>query len=159
MTSRSESSETQKAWGGFKLLGWIALPLGVIIVLVVLFSHHGLYQSYRFRQERIRLEQENVRLAAENTRLARTIDRLQHDPVLIQDLIRQELNFVKRNEIIFQFPPEKPAAALDHSTLANPEGAAAAPVKTVSTKKVGKSKGVSSASDGTANKPAGQRRE
>ncbi len=59
----------------------------------------------------VRLEQENARLAAENTRLARTIDRLQHDPVLIQDLIRQELNFVKKNEIIFQFPPEKPAVA------------------------------------------------
>ena len=57
----------------------------------------------------LRLEQENTRLAAENDRLARTIDRLQHDPVFIQDLIRQELNFVKKNEIIFQFPPEKPA--------------------------------------------------
>ena len=26
----------------------------------------------------------------------------------IQDRIRQELNFVKKNELIFQFPPEKP---------------------------------------------------
>ncbi|MEJ2672906.1 MAG: septum formation initiator family protein [Deltaproteobacteria bacterium] len=89
MTSSGASADTQKLGGGYKLLRWIALPLGVVMVLVVLFSHRGLYQIYHLRQERIRLEQENSRLAAENLRLARTIDRLQHDPVLIQDLIRQ----------------------------------------------------------------------
>ena len=50
------------------------------MALVLLFSHRGFYQIYRFRQERLQLEQENARLAAENARLARTIDRLQHDP-------------------------------------------------------------------------------
>ncbi len=58
-------------------------------------------------KERQALEQENSRLAAENARLARTIDRLQHDPEMIQDLIRRELNFVKKNEIIFQLPPDR----------------------------------------------------
>jgi cell division protein FtsB len=124
MTSPSASAESPKAWGSFKLLGWIAVPLGVITILVVLFSHLGLYQFYRFRHERQHLEQENARLAVENARLARTIDRLQHDPVLIQDLIRRELNFVKKNEIIFQFPPEKPVAKLSSPAIdatANPQ--------------------------------------
>jgi cell division protein FtsB len=124
MTSPSTSAENPKVGGSFKFLGWIALALGIITISVVLFSHSGLYQFYRFRHERQRLEQENVRLAVENARLARTIDRLQHDPVLIQDLIRQELNFVKKNEIIFQFPPEKPVAALHNSGIdatAHPE--------------------------------------
>ena len=78
---------------------------------MILFSHRGFYHMYRFRQEGLRLEQENIRLAAENDRLARTIDRLQHDPEYIQDRIRQELNFVKKNELIFQFPPDKPGTA------------------------------------------------
>jgi cell division protein FtsB len=109
MTSPSASATTPKVWGGYKYLGLVALPL-VLVMVLVLFSHRGLFQIYRLRHERLLLEQENTRLAAENDRLAHTIDRLQHDPILIQDLIRQELNFVKKNEIIFQFPPEKPAA-------------------------------------------------
>ena len=66
-----------------------------------------MYKIYRLKQERARLERENARLAEENLRLARTIDRLHHDPEMIQDLIRRELNFVKKNEIIVQLPPEQ----------------------------------------------------
>lgn len=159
MTSPNESGETQKVGGGYKLLGWFALPLGVIMVLVVLFNHRGLYQIYRFRHERQQLEQENARLAAENARLARTIDRLQHDPVLIQDLIRQELNFVRKNEIIFQFPPEKPANAPDLSAVGSSEAPAASRVQAVSARNVEKSKWVSPPSEGPKNKRANHRRE
>lgn len=106
MTSPKTPTETPKAKGSHKLLAGIALTLGAALVLLILFGHRGLYQTFRFRQEGVRLEQENARLAAENARLARTIDRLQHDPEMIQDLIRRELNFVKKNEVIFQLPPE-----------------------------------------------------
>ncbi len=105
MTSPDTPDWTQRVTARHKLLMGITLGLGIALVVVLFFSHRGLYQIYRFRQERVRLEQENARLAAENARLARTIDRLQHDPELIQDLIRRELNFVKKNEIIFQLPP------------------------------------------------------
>ena len=128
------------------------------MVLVVLFSHRGLYQIYSFRHERLRLEQENTRLAAENARLARTIDRLQHDPVLIQDLIRQELNFVKKNEIIFQFPPEKPAVAPLNPASDSPDPASTR-VQALSARKVEKSHWVSPPSDGPKNKRASHRRE
>jgi cell division protein FtsB len=159
MTSPSASVEIQKGGGGYKVLGWIALPLGVVLLLVVLFSHRGLYQTYRFRSERLLLEDENARLAAENTRLARTIDRLQHDPVLIQDLIRQELNFVKKNEIVFQFPPEKSAVAADKSGIGNPEAPVADRVQAVSARKAEKSQWVSPPSNGPSKKRASHRRE
>lgn len=94
-----------KKWNRPPLWAGLALVMAVFLVFVVFLSHRGLYQLYVLRQEGLRLEQENARLAEENARLARTIDRLQHDPEMIQDLIRRELNFVKRNEIIFQFPP------------------------------------------------------
>ena len=105
MTSTT-APETQKAKYGPKLLAGIALALGLGVALAILFGHRGPVQMYRLRQEGLHLEQENARLAAENDRLARTIDRLQHDPEFIQDLIRRELNFVKKNEIIFQLPPD-----------------------------------------------------
>lgn len=90
--------------GGRKLFALGIAILGLAIVSILLFSQHGFYKVYQLRQERTRLDRENARLAEENTRLARTIDRLHHDPEMIQDLIRRELNFVKKNEIIIQMP-------------------------------------------------------
>jgi hypothetical protein len=91
--------------------------------------------------------------------LARTIDRLQHDPVLIQDLIRQELNFVKKNEIIFQFPPEKAANAPDLSAIGASEAPAAGRGQAISARNGEKSKWVSPPSDGPKPKRASRRRE
>src|SRR5512135_2890760 len=107
MTSENTPVEDSKVKGSRKLMAGVAVILGAVMVALVLFSHRGLYQMYRFRHERLRLDQENARLAEENARFARTIDRLQHDPEMIQDLIRRELNFVKKNEIIFQLPPDR----------------------------------------------------
>jgi cell division protein FtsB len=118
MTSAPAPAETNKVRNNHLLLVGVTLALGVLLGFLVFFSHRGLYQIYRFRTERTHLEQDNARLAAENDRLARTIDRLQHDPEFIQDLIRRELNFIKKHEVIFQLPPalgtkpEAPPAAV-----------------------------------------------
>jgi cell division protein FtsB len=159
MTSPSSSVETQKVGGSYKLLVGIALILVVSMVLVILFSHRGFYNVFRFRQEWLRLEQENVRLAAENGRLARTIDRLQHDPEYIQDRIRQELNFVKKNELIFQFPPEKPGTAPNLTVPANGETPSTGRVQAISKRKAGAAKWASGPSEGSSKKRASRRRE
>ncbi len=159
MTSPNASVETQKVGGGYKLLGGIALIVGVSMVMVILFSQHGFYNVFRFRQEELRLEQENTRLAAENLRLARTIDRLQHDPEYIQDRIRQELNFVKPNEIIFQFPPEKPGTAPNLTAAANPGTLPPTKVQAISTRKAGTGKRVSGPPEGSSHKKPNPRHE
>jgi cell division protein FtsB len=159
MTSPSSPEETPKAGGGYKFLGVIALAVVAGMAVVVLFSHRGLYYVYRFGHERASLEQENTRLAAENARLARTIDRLQHDPVFIQDLIRQELNFVKKNEIIFQFPPEKPAVASVPLPAARDEEPPPPKSHAISARKAAKSKGGSAHAEGAGKKTANSRRE
>ena len=159
MTSPSSPVETQKVGRGYRLLGGIALIVGVSMVLVILFSHRGFYNVYRFRQDWLRLEQENARLAAENDRLGRTIDRLQHDPEYIQDQIRQELNFVKKNELIFQFPPEKPATAPNLTGAVNAETTPPARVQAISDRKAGTAKWVSGPPEGSSKKRASRRRE
>jgi len=159
MTSPSSSVETQKVGGGYKLLAGIALIVGVSMVLVILFSHRGFYNVFRFRQDWLRLEQENARLAKENDRLGRTIDRLQHDPEYIQDRIRQELNFVKKNELIFQFPPEKPVTAPNLTATVNGETPPPARVQVISDRKAGTSKWVSGPPEGSSKKRASRRRE
>jgi cell division protein FtsB len=126
MTSPTTLVEGLRAKAGHKLLAGVVIVLILVLAGVVLFSHRGLYQIYRFGQERQRLEQENARLAEENARLARTIDRLQHDPEMIQEVIRRELNFVKKNEIIFQLPPgsqSKPSVSPARPGAASPAGA------------------------------------
>ncbi len=158
MTSPSASVDTRKVGGGYKLLTGIAMTLVLGMVLVILFNHRGLYRVYRFRQERLRLEQENARLAAENDRLARTIDRLQHDPVLIQDRIRQELNFVKKNDIIFQFPPDKPGTASKLSAPGHGETPLARG-NTISALKVGQPQLASDSPEMSAKKRGSRRRE
>ncbi len=105
MTSPTTQVEGPEAKGRPKLLAGVAIALGLLVVALVVFSHRGLYQIYRFRHDRVRLDQDNARLAEENARLTRTIDRLRNDPEMIQEFIRRELNFVKKNEIIFQLPP------------------------------------------------------
>jgi len=159
MTSPSSPLETRKVGGNYKLLAGIALIMGVSMVLVILFSHRGFYNIYRFRQEWLRLEQENARLAAENNRLARSIDRLQHDPEYIQDRIRQELNFVKKNELIFQFPPDKPGTASNSTGTVNAETPPPARVQAISDKKSVAAKWGSEPSEGSPKKKAGRRRE
>ena len=106
MAGAAAAEGTQKGGKNRRLLLGVGIVAGLALTFLVLFSHQGLYRIYCLRQERQAVEQETARLGAENARLARTIDRLQHDPEMIQDLIRRELNFIRKNEIIFQLPPE-----------------------------------------------------
>jgi len=87
-----------------KLVALTALAFGLVLAVLLFFSHRELYEIYRLRQEKTQLDAENHRLAEENLRLDRTLDRLHQDPEMIQDLIRRELNYVKKNEIIIQLP-------------------------------------------------------
>lgn len=103
MAGAAAAEGPQKGKNRHHFLVGVALTIG-LVTLLALFSHRGLYRIYRLSQERQTLDQETARLAAENSRLARTIDRLQHDPEMIQDLIRRELNLVRKNDIIIQLP-------------------------------------------------------
>lgn len=115
MPPESKSGGGPRIGGGAKLIVLGSAIFGLAVVLILLFNQNGPYKIYQLRQERTRLDRENARLAEENTRLASTIDRLHHDPEMIQDLIRQELNFVKKNEIIIQLP--EPGGAKPQSAV------------------------------------------
>jgi cell division protein FtsB len=130
MTSPTAQVEDTKAKGSRKLLAGVAIALGLVMVGLVLFSHRGLYQIYRFRHDQVLLDQENARLTEENARLTRTIDRLQKDPEMIQEFIRRELNFVKKNEIIFQLPPGREAKQAVPSPASSVVSPAEPPAKT-----------------------------
>ena len=106
-----------KARFSTKSVAIVTLALVMVLVFLVFFSHRGVFQIYRLRQEKTRLDTENQKLAEENSRLARTIDCLYNDLEMIQDLIRRELNFVKKNEIIIQLPPREEEAPVKAAVL------------------------------------------
>ncbi len=107
-------------WGGYKGLAVGAVLCLLAVIGVAVFSRQGVWEISRLRQELQRLEWENARLAQENRRLALTIERLQHDPVLIQDQIRRELNFLRKNELILHLPEDQPSVALPAERLKPP---------------------------------------
>jgi cell division protein FtsB len=133
-----ESAAPARKFSG-KAIILTAIFLGLILAVLAVFGFGlrgkpGVFRLFHLRQERDRLEQLNRRLREENDKLARTIERLQVDREMIEDLIRRELNFVKDNDLIFQMPQEKgtsatqphipPAARARQKSAAHPDKAA-----------------------------------
>jgi cell division protein FtsB len=109
-TQRAETRESKlallKKVPGGKFFWVILLLMTLSMGWLLLFGNKGLYHLYRLRQEREQLLQTNLNLKDENERLVKIIDRLQHDQEFIEDTIRKELNFIKKNEVIYQLEPE-----------------------------------------------------
>jgi cell division protein FtsB len=70
---------------------------------VILFGDSGLMELRRLRLAHQQLIEENSVLTRDNMHLCRTIDRLQNDPRYIENVARQELGMVRKNEFIFTF--------------------------------------------------------
>jgi cell division protein FtsB len=109
-TQKAETKESNlallKKMPGGKFFWVILLLMTLSMGALLLFGNKGLYHLYRLRQEREQLLQTNLNLKDENERLVKIIDRLQHDQEFIEDTIRKELNFIKKNEVIYQLEPE-----------------------------------------------------
>ncbi|MBM4287786.1 MAG: septum formation initiator family protein [Deltaproteobacteria bacterium] len=113
--AEKEAKKAKKPWSGLFALNkapggklfWLAMLLvSLAIGSFLFFGDKGLYHLYQLRQELEQLLQANLALRDENERLVNIIERLQNDQDFIQDTIRQELNYIKRNEIIYQLVPE-----------------------------------------------------
>lgn len=109
-TKKSESKESNlvflKKIPGGKFFWILLLLMSLSMGGLLLFGNKGLFHLYKLRQEREQLLQVNLNLKDENDRLVKIIDRLQNDQEFIEDTIRKELNFIKKNEVIYQLEPE-----------------------------------------------------
>jgi cell division protein FtsB len=104
-TKKSKLALLKKVPGG-KLFWVVLLFMAFSMGSWMLFGDKGLFRLYKLRQEREQLLQVNINLKDENERLVKIIDRLQNDREFIEDTIRKELNFIKKNEVIYQLAPE-----------------------------------------------------
>jgi cell division protein FtsB len=87
----------------------IFLSVTVLIIfsmlLLILFGDHGLADLNMLKKERTRLVESSERLARDNLLLYNEINRLKNDPVYIENVARQELGMIGKEEVILKFLP------------------------------------------------------
>jgi cell division protein FtsB len=100
--------------------------LAVLIVLLAAYSivgERGALHLWRLRAEKFGLDEKNFRLQKENEALRQRVARLRHDDSYLEQIAREELNLVRRGEIIYRF-----ASKADPGGRGNaPTGSSAAP--------------------------------
>lgn len=77
------------------------------LLLFVIFGENGLADLQLLKQERDSLLQRNAELARENLLLSREIERLKNDPKYLENIARQELGVVGKDELIFKLGKEQ----------------------------------------------------
>jgi len=87
-------------------------------LLVIVFGDKGLADLHLIRLERDRLVDQNQALLQENLARFTEKERLENDPLYIEQVARRELGLVAPDELIFMAP--EPAADAAASTLPEP---------------------------------------
>lgn len=87
----------------------LAILALVNLLLVIIFGDNGLVDYQQLKNEKDRLIEKNEALSRENLSLYREIDRLKNDLKYIENVARQELGMIGKNEVIIKFkkPDEK----------------------------------------------------
>ena len=83
------------------LLSLIILILFSLFLLII-FGDDGLVDFVLIKGERDRLVEKNEKLSRENLNMYREIDRLKNDPKFVENVVRQELGVIGKDELIFK---------------------------------------------------------
>jgi cell division protein FtsB len=79
----------------------VASALALALVLASMADARGFRRYLQMRQELTTVEARNGALAEQNEALRREISALQRDPRALERAAREELGFVKPNEVVF----------------------------------------------------------
>jgi cell division protein FtsB len=83
------------------------LGSGAVVLLTLGLAVYGGNQVLRvshLRQQMETMERDIVTLRARAEELSRTVERLRHDPALIEKLAREEFGYVRPDETVLKFP-------------------------------------------------------
>jgi cell division protein FtsB len=83
------------------LLSLAILVLGALL-LIIIFDDHGVADLHLLKIEKARIFKKNERLVRENISLYRTIGRLKNDLAFIENVARQEMGMIGKDEVIFK---------------------------------------------------------
>ena len=90
-----------------RLLIVVWLVIFFSLLLCIIFGERGVIDLYRLKSESDQLTSIADHLNKENQRLYRNIERLKNEPEYIEEIAREELGMVERDEIIYQFKEEE----------------------------------------------------
>ena len=77
------------------------------LLIVIIFGENGLLDLNRLKAERDILLQKNKALTQENLTLYREIERLKNDPEYVENVARQELGVIGKDEVILKTPKHR----------------------------------------------------
>ena len=77
------------------------------LLIVIIFGENGLLDLNRLKAERDILLQKNTALTQENLSLYREIERLKNDPEYVENVARQELGVIGKDEVILKTPKDR----------------------------------------------------
>lgn len=87
-----------------RLLVGLLLALDIVLVLTIIFSPSGI-QGFKLQNRQVKkLEDTVLNLRTKNQNLFEKIQSLKNDPTAQERLVRRQLGWVGKNEIIFQSP-------------------------------------------------------
>jgi cell division protein FtsB len=84
----------------------VAVVTGLVMVgllVVGIFGDKGLADLQQLRGELHRINEQVDRLKEQNLALYRYIDRLRNDPAFVENVARQELGMIAKDEMIINF--------------------------------------------------------
>lgn len=90
-----------------RLLIVVWLVIFFSLLLCIIFGERGAIDLYRLKSESDQLARIAGDLKKENQKLYRNIERLKNDAEYIEEIAREELGMVARDEIIYQFKEEE----------------------------------------------------
>ncbi len=79
------------------------------LLLFIVFGENGLADLNLLKTERDGLLKQNEELVQKNLSLYREIERLKNDPKYVEDVARQELGVIGKDEIIFKVKKKRKA--------------------------------------------------
>ncbi|MDD2320901.1 MAG: septum formation initiator family protein [Geobacteraceae bacterium] len=85
------------------------IPAGFILIFLsfTIFGERGLLRIYHLNREKEGLQERATLVKLENDQLKREIEALKTDRRYLESLARKDFGFVRKNEIIYQFPAKK----------------------------------------------------
>jgi cell division protein FtsB len=91
-------------------LTWL-MPLGLLTYAMVslpvrILSEEGYPRYHRLSEQLERVTRDNAALKRDIARLNREVDALRHDPDAIEQIARDDLGLIAKDEVLFEFEPE-----------------------------------------------------
>ncbi|WP_457572321.1 FtsB family cell division protein [Desulfovulcanus sp.] len=83
---------------------FLLLLVNIFLIYRIIWSDSGIITYLKVKDAYAKLYEENEKIKAENIRLSNDIRMLKGDTEYLSDIIRKEMHYVKKNEIIYIFP-------------------------------------------------------